>query len=404
MPGRGELRRFLLALVGPAPDASASPILDASAWAQVSAMAAQHRIAPYLHARLARGELSLPIPAQVRAEWQTAHRASGIAALAMRRRLLETLSLLESEGLRAVALKGAWTAWHAYPAAAERPMRDLDLLLAPDNVLPAFDLLVANGYRQEEASARPAEEMLHHDKHLPPLLAPDGVRIELHMRLWERSETIGRVMPACDSAAMLQRAVCEGDDPVPYLVPLDRMAHALVHAAYSNRLDGGPLSLVDTAMMARHGGFDWQDLRHMAQAGGWERGAALVVALADRWCSPGLLAQSGFQPMLPPHIADITPDLLLQDLDHRKTVGATTAVVQGWQRGGVRGGLAEATRRLRGRDRPRHGAAGTAGSGETGGGWLARRLRETGHSLLQRDLLATARAHGRLGEWLDHGG
>ena len=38
--------------------------------------------------------------------------------------------------------------------------------------------------------------MVDTDKHLPPLLTPDGARVELHMRLWETADTMGWWMPA----------------------------------------------------------------------------------------------------------------------------------------------------------------------------------------------------------------
>ena len=251
-----ELRRLLLGLacgrsIHPPPLAPAD-------WRKLCHMAEQHRLEPVLHARCDDDTSQLAPPPDVRERWRAAYRTSGLMALAMRKEALDTAALLARHGIRAVALKGAYAAWHAYPRPALRPMRDIDFLVAKDQALQAFGTLVESGYRQEEPGPRTPRESLDHDKHLPPLLGPGGIRIELHMRLWERSEAIGRAMPADASAAMFARAeTVTADDPLFYLQREDRLVHCIVHGAYSNRLDGGPLTLLDLAALVRQGGIEW---------------------------------------------------------------------------------------------------------------------------------------------------
>lgn len=398
-----RLRRFLLSLIGPQPDAPLAPQLDAGDWQRVSAMAAQHRIQPFLHARLLREEL--PVPASIREQWRAAHRASGIRALAQRKALLDGSALLQAAGIRAVALKGAWAAWHAYPAPAERPMRDLDLLVAEDEALAAFALLLEHGYRQEEASPRTPAQSLAHDKHLPPLLACSGVRLELHMRLWERSEAIGWPMPEDETAAMLARAEASGDDPICYLNAEDRLAHCIIHGAYSNRLNGGPLTLLDIAGLVRLGGIDWPRFWQRADRnkgqGSWARGAELLFHLADRYCSPGLLDQAQCPWKLRPEVWENAPELLLQDLDARKAVGMVAGVASQWRESGLSGAAGAALGRLRGQDRGVHVGHDSPGPKESFASWAVRRTAESAQALSSREVRNVARGTTRLGEWLD---
>ncbi|UIP07465.1 nucleotidyltransferase family protein [Erythrobacter sp. SDW2] len=398
-----ELRRILLDLIGWRHSPELVAGLGEHDWRILDAMAAQHRLQPILHAHGERELVNLAIPRFIREGWRKAHRASGIRALAKRKVLLETNGLLASRGIRAVALKGAWAAWHAYAAPAERPMRDVDLLVGEERALDAFKLLLAQGYRQEEASARTPERSLAHDKHLPPLLAPDGVRLELHMRLWERSEAIGWPMPADESAAMLARAAPTGDDPVTYLSAEDRLVHAVVHGAYSNRLNGGPVTLLDIAAIVRLGGVDWPSFWQRAESGGWARGAGLLFHLADRYCRRGLLAETGCTLTIAPEVWVNAPELLLQDLEARKAVGMVAGVTNRLREDGLRGAAIAALDRMRGKDRGIHREGVSEGPSESFARWAARRLGESASALSSGEVRAVARGTNRLGEWLDGG-
>ena len=123
-----DLRRILLSLIGPQPDHAGLASLSDGDWQQIDAMAAQHRIQPHLHARLERGELEAGIAGPVRERWREAHKASAFRALRLRRDALELDRTLRGADIEPVFLKG-FLAWHGYPSAAERPMRDIDVLL-----------------------------------------------------------------------------------------------------------------------------------------------------------------------------------------------------------------------------------------------------------------------------------
>jgi hypothetical protein len=402
----GELRRILLTLIGDQAPGDLTAALDESDWQRLGAMAAQHRLEPYLHAHFERRLQGLAIPATLQQQWRAAYRANGIGVLAKRKALLDTHALLAQQGIRCVALKGAWAAWHAYPAPAERPMRDVDLLVAEDEALAAFALLLANGYRQEEASARTPEQSLAYDKHLPPLLAPDGIRIELHMRLWEQPEAIGWPMPANQSAAMLARAApvrddTVRDDPVNYLSAEDRLVHCVIHGAYSNRLNGGPLTLLDIAAMVEQGGIDWGRFWLRAESEGWARGAGLLFHLTEQFCRKGMVAETGCPVQIEPEVWESAPDLLLQDLDARKAVGMVAGVASRMRQQGLRGAAASLVGKARGLERPRHGPDTISESGEGFGRWAVRRMGETASALLTRDVRRQARGTNRLGAWLD---
>ncbi|GAA4048388.1 nucleotidyltransferase domain-containing protein [Parerythrobacter jejuensis] len=399
-----DLRRFLLGLMGPQIDSDFAGQLSSDGWRKLNEIAAQHRLQPHLHARVTRGEIALDVPGAIRDSWQVAHRRNALRTLSQRRSLAQVHDILSDAGIACVALKGACLAWNHYPAAAERPMRDIDVLIPPDRILEALALLSEHGLRQESASARTPEEALEHDKHLPPMVDADGTRFELHMRLWEKDSSIDWWMPAPEDQAILARAEPpQAEDPVLSPCAEDMLVHLIIHASFSNRLNGGPLLLADIEYLLSKHSIVWPAFWERSRAGRWERGAALVLALVDRWRQPGLLEASQCSLMTESDILDAAPDLLLQDLNQRKTIGLVAGFAAAFETGGVKNGGRKFLARLLGAGRGRH-APEQSDTVENGyGRWLSSRLGESLTAWTDPDVRRIAAKTRALGTWLSDG-
>jgi len=226
-----RLRRLLLGLIGPVYDLEALELLEAEDWQRLAGIAEEHRLEPLLHARLL-GEpvLDTTVPAEMKSRWARAHRAAGLAALAQRADLFATVKLLEDAGVASVALKGAFLAWHAYPAAALRPLRDLDLLVPAHRAIEAWKLLHERGYQAPDGEPDPLEPATVKD--LPLLLAPQGTPVELHRRCWEVRDAAFKRMPEGQDARILAEAApAAPDDPVPYPAPADKASATSIRDA-----------------------------------------------------------------------------------------------------------------------------------------------------------------------------
>ncbi len=95
--------------------------------------------------------------------------------------LQHVLFLLNSEGIPCLVLKGAALCHIVYPEIGLRPMRDIDLLLAPEDVQHAHGFLLNNGFRV--SNTKIPEDYYH----LPPLLQKINnvqVCLELHHGLF----------------------------------------------------------------------------------------------------------------------------------------------------------------------------------------------------------------------------
>ncbi len=276
--------------------------LVGSQWEALDQRAAEHRLQPLLHARWGDHEA---VPEAIRAAWGEAYRSSAILALHQRAELLAIVELLARAGIPALALKGAWLAWHAYAAPAERPLRDLDLLVPIESAVAAQELLLTEGFVQDDPGALPLGEWAKRFKHLPALTSPGGTVVELHTRLWDED---GRNPPQPEG--LFERAIAGRDHPqLLYPAPPDMLMHLAVHAAF-HRFDGGPLMLVDFERLLATTAFDWPAIWQRAASEGWARAAALALAGTDRWLRPGLHDEVQCPAAVPDELLDELPLIL----------------------------------------------------------------------------------------------
>lgn len=389
------IRRLLLDLLATrdAADGARLAVLDDDDWALLDEMAVQHRLQPLLHVRC-RHRSDIPEP--IAGRWHQALRQSAIEALVMRADLVDCCALLEANGFRPIALKGAYLARHAYPAEAQRPLRDLDLLLDPETVLAGFRLLLDNGYRLLSSPDLPLEQLVDADKEMPALAAPRGSCIELHQRLSMPDERFDHAIPPGDPEGFRQRAiVVEG---ITYPSPGDMLAHLIIHGVYGHSLNCGPLVIDDIVALVRSHEIDHELFWAQARGQGWQEGAALLFALARRYHGTEAV------PPLPPDVQPppdsvlaAAPDLLLQDLVTRRSAGLLATL-----RARGPGHLIRRFTTRRERSRPVDDALDLQRPDETSGRGLGR-LRHTLVDLADAGVRRQSRDLATLSRWLGTG-
>ena len=306
------MKRTLLGMLGGA----APPLLDPGQWAMLDAMASQHRLRPLLAWHMNGADAPWPVPAPLAEQWNEARHTTRLVNLALFAGLQVCRDTLQRAAIGFAALKGPRLAWRCYPESALRPMRDLDLLLAEDDVLRAARVLREAGFAMP-ANDAVAANALKVDKALPDMHHSGlGVILELHHRLTVPPAGQGYAIPQLDAAGVLRRR--EDIDlaglGVPCPTSTDLLAHLMVHALYGHRLDCGPLVLADIHFLLRSEAVEAVMLERMAEEGGWLRGAALLLALTERYFGPQPLTL-GETP--PEAVLSAAEEMLLQDLDKR---------------------------------------------------------------------------------------
>ena len=283
--------------------------IPADQWEVVADRAAEHRLEPLLHFRF---RTHTAVPEAIGKRWAEGYRAAAIAALAHKAELLRLATLFAEHGIASIALKGSWLAWHVYPQAALRPLRDIDLLVLRKSALEARALLIERGWTEDDTDGLGAEEWLTRFKHLPPLVSQEGIVLELHTRLWDDD---GRTPP--QPVGLFERAVRDAEHPaLAYPAPEDMLMHLAVHAAF-HRFDGGPLMLVDFDRLAARVKFDWDAVWQRAEVEGWDRPLSLAIAATRRWGSTGLVNVPALPLEPPAEVLDALPALLAKPLEMR---------------------------------------------------------------------------------------
>lgn len=247
-------------------------------WQKFLDLVATHRLGPLMHERLAQDPLGNAIPASVKEWLRESHRRTTLRNLGIYRQLVTTTRLLHDAGIQSVALKGAFLAFFAYRAPGLRPMRDLDLLVQPEDAVRAFEVMKSHGYR---AGFDGAPEAYFADRiHLPPLVGPEGGALELHHRLTPPGVAHSRRFEERLWSRRLGRTL--GGVEISFPRAEDMLLHLCVHAVLDHQLDVGPLALMDIAMLVEAESLDWHDFLRCVDEGQWHRCVLAPLFLAVR--------------------------------------------------------------------------------------------------------------------------
>ncbi|MEO6041167.1 MAG: nucleotidyltransferase family protein [Croceibacterium sp.] len=392
---RPELQRHLLAMLG----GTSPPPLSAEAWAAIGDMAGQHRLRPVLAWRLGQAGGAWPVPPVVGADWRQARHASGLANLALHSALRLASARLTAAAIPFAALKGPRLAWRCYPEPGLRPMRDLDLLVAERDILCAAAVLAEAGFAMTAHGAAIAEALADH-KHLPPLRhAGLGATIELHHRVSDPPGVHGYKVPQLDPAAFLARAepIALGGIEVPCSSATDLLAHLVNHALYGHLLDCGPLVLADIDALLASEPIAGAPFWRAAEAGGWARGAALLLALTEHYFGPQPLARPAIR--VSASVLAAAEQALLQNLDASEHTNALADLLAARSPGVFARSLAT---RLRPAPHVVEEEGGGAPLWRFWPAWAVRRIARFTGRLFDRRAAGEARRGATLLRWLDH--
>jgi len=117
-------------------------------WKYVLTTSELHGVLPLLRARIDEYGAGI-VPESVSHELNRACLANAARNLALTGELLSILALFDAEGIEAVPFKGPVLAEELFGTVSMRQFCDIDILVKPEAVLRARDLLAARGYTPE---------------------------------------------------------------------------------------------------------------------------------------------------------------------------------------------------------------------------------------------------------------
>ena len=250
-------------------------------WQALLARGREHRFLPLMAHALRECGLWGALPPDVAQQLKTAGQHHTRRALLAQRAMVQVHDILHENGISHVFLKGAYLAQFAYPQPGLRPMRDIDVVIKPNDLPAAHDLLVTHGYTSPAEFDGMVAAFIAQAKHLPGLRTPDGtVSVELHAHV----DAPGGPLAGLDAFASPIHRPLAGR-MLPFMGLQDMLVHLCVHAASFHSFNNGPLVVSDIGYLLRQPGLDLQAVAARAAELGVARPVALTLALSEN-CWP----------------------------------------------------------------------------------------------------------------------
>lgn len=251
---------------------------DPEQWDLLIAEAYRQIVAPLLHNLLLNLKIShgLEIPQQEKLHQTYLSTATRNTLALYDAEIL--LNAFQKACIPAAGLKGVYLLEHIYPDIGARPMNDIDLLVRKQDLPKCLEIMQELGYKT--TTYFNLADGNFDTKHVPPMVKPGGVLVELHWSLLEEDEPF-----TIDAEALWERMV-------PAIIANvgafslgieDLILHLCMHLTYQHYLNLGLRGLVDIALVIHkfRPEIDWQKLVEIARSWRAEKVAALTLKLVE---------------------------------------------------------------------------------------------------------------------------
>jgi len=200
-------------------------------WVEFFALAKWHRVTPQIYRQLRRLELSC-VPTHIMADLKAHVTANTCRVLSLTAEMIKLTHIFNLAHIRCLTIKGTPLAMQLYDDVTARECRDIDLLIAPEDLRQAHKLILEQGYVQKYGkiglSPKQHSFYLKHRKDAVYWHPQACVSLELHWRLCNEVDDFSVGMDElCKNATTLQM----GDVPIRTLSPEYNMMYLAAHGS-----------------------------------------------------------------------------------------------------------------------------------------------------------------------------
>ncbi len=276
--------QLLLACIGhfqdEEPGAALTPFLDRPIdWTYLLALANRHGVAPLLRQVLSASPAGWA-PEEVMAELQRSHFLTAARAMMLIEEQRKVLALLAEHEIPVIPYKGVFLAEQLYGDASLRPTEDIDLIVHPEDVMRAKDLLVERrGYAPDFKFHSAQQEQLYIEQlhHYGLAQAQSRIRVEIHWELAQKGYGF-----AVDWPGIWQRAepIVWHDVPVRQLASEDLFVLLAIHGG-KHQWQALRWLADEVALVRQTPNLDWALIDERARSWRCERAVQLVCSLME---------------------------------------------------------------------------------------------------------------------------
>jgi hypothetical protein len=213
----------------------------------------------------------------------------------MERQLQEIIEAFQEEGVRVLVLRGPALAFSLYEDPAMRPSCDLDLLVLPEQVVQARDILESLGYRCLARRFETARDFFREECFIHQHNPGNTFPVDLHWVHWELHPFF-EGSEEVDIEDLFHRGWKVETPTLTFetLHPVDYLIHSAIHLVMIHKNEMRLSWIYDTALLARHLQVpdDWATLQERCVA--WRARLPLenCLKMAQAWA--GLELPEGF--------------------------------------------------------------------------------------------------------------
>jgi len=272
-------------------------------WQKFMAIAAAQRVTPLVFHRLKKKGLEHAVPPDVYASLRdvSVQNTMRIMKISAQSRLV--MKALNSADIPTIPLKGIVMANSIYESIGLREMNDFDLLVPPEKLARAVEILTGMGYKPVQPFH--LDSLIQTNMHLPGFIKKGHVKIEIH---WNITST--NIYYSIDPRELWEKAVPVQilDYETLMLSPEDLLLHLCLHTSYQHQFNFGLRPSCDIAEVIDHfrTTLDWQSVTERAKQRGWARGVYLALVIASEFAGADVPADV----LERLHPADVTDSVL----------------------------------------------------------------------------------------------
>lgn len=178
--------KLLLELIDVETDTEAQAMIDSSGrqinWQSFYSLTRHHRVYPTIHERLSHHPLS-GLPEGMVQQLSVDYSRNALMMLQLSGKMKQVSEALDNKGIYALQLKGPALAEALYGSLSRRTSKDLDILVHPDHIEQAEEVLEQLGYIKTQEVSRIVSDWKWRQNHESFTHEDTGTEVELHWRL-----------------------------------------------------------------------------------------------------------------------------------------------------------------------------------------------------------------------------